>query len=86
MTDRQTKTNARVKRLLLFYWASKEEGGRTVRGMRGARLAGVGIGIWKLSALAGGAERANCPLWRGRSCRSSSIKLLGDAEMQTAFL
>ena len=64
----------------------KSEGGRTVRGMRGARLADLGSGIWKLSALVGGVERANCPLCRRRSCRSSSIKLLGDAEIQKAFL
>jgi len=72
-----------------YYYFSGQiewEGGRTVRGMRGARLADLGSGIWKLSALVGGVERANCPLCRGRSCRSSSITLLGDAEMQKAFL
>ena len=51
-----------------------------------SEIADLRSGIWKLSALVGGVERANCPLCRGRSCRSSSIKLLGDAEMQKAFL
>jgi hypothetical protein len=72
-----------------YYFSGKiksEGGGMTVRGMRGARLADLGSGIWKSSALVGGVERETCPFCRGRSCPSSSIKLLGDGGAENISL